>query len=80
MSQFSEKELEEALSRAFVTNKADYVFLYRNSGRFLLDGIKLGIKNEWLEEKFVVIDEQETQLRYYLTPVGKKHFGIEMRS
>jgi hypothetical protein len=74
---FPETELEGSLRRAFVNHKADYVLMYRNSGQFLWDGVRLGVKNGWLEEKTVPIDDQETQVRYYLTATGKNHFGVK---
>lgn len=73
---YQDDELEAALKRAFVDGKADYIILDDRRQRFLIESACLGVEKGWLDEEFVEIEEQYSQLRYRLTDDGRKHFGV----
>lgn len=73
---YPENELEASLKRAFVDNRADYIILDDRRERFLIEGAMLGVEKGWLNEEFVEIDDQYSQLRCRLTEEGRKHFGL----
>ena len=71
---YEPKELEAALRRAFVDNKADFVCIFSRRSRFLIESAQLGMEQGWLSEEFVELDEQSSELRYRLTQKGREHF------
>lgn len=73
---YQENELEAALLRAFVDNRADFILLDDRRERFLIESATLGVEKGWLSEEFIEIDDQYSQLRYRLTDEGKRHFGL----
>ena len=75
-SKYQENELEAALLRAFVDNRADFILLDDRRERFLIESATLGVEKGWLSEEFIEIDDQYSQLRYRLTDEGKRHFGL----
>jgi hypothetical protein len=73
---YPEEELEDALRRAFTEGKADYIFIDNRYARFLIASASFGVQKGWLDEEFVEVDEQYSQIRCWLTEAGKKHFGL----
>lgn len=77
MENYSEKELEDCLRRAFVDHRADYIILDDRRQGFLLASADLGERNGWLESEFHDNElEQYSYLKYRLTSEGKKYFGV----
>lgn len=74
MADWTDVDLEDALRRAFVDRRADYIFLDDRRQAFRIESVRLGVERGWLTEEFVEIDEQYAQLRYRLTEEGKRHF------
>ena len=73
---YQENELEAALLRAFVDNRADFILLDDRRERFLIESATLGVEKGWLSDEFIEIDDQYSPLRYRLTDEGKRHFGL----
>lgn len=75
---YTEKDLEAALRRAFVDRESDFIIFDGHEARneFLRDGINYGLENEWVYGNEVE-EEQWTTIKYRLTDKGKKHFGLD---
>ena len=71
-----EQEFEASLRRAFVDGKADYIVLYSRRHKFRYESAAYGALQGWLDEEFIEVDEQSSELHYRLTEDGKKHFGL----
>lgn len=70
-------ELAEALRKAFVDNKADYIVLYDRRQQFLFESAAFGQEQGWLGVvREVEFDEQDVEWRLRLTPEGKRYFGL----
>lgn len=72
-----EQEFEASLRRAFVDGKADYIVLYDRRQRFLWESANYGMIQGWLTDgQLLQLDEQSSEVRFRLTPEGRKHFGL----
>lgn len=79
MGEYSEAELEAALRRAFVVNRADTIIYDGHVAcrqPFLRAGFELGIRKGWLVKTGRVDESQYTAAYYGLSDEGRKHFGI----
>ena len=72
---FPEEELKAALKRAF--SQADYIRFDGHSARnpFLSAGWNLAIERGWINHTEINL-EQETILKWYITPLGKEALGL----
>ena len=75
---YTERDLEASLRRAFVEGKADFIPFDGHTARngFLRDGINYGQERGWLDEGKEINEEQWTTIEYRLTEKGKKYFGL----
>jgi hypothetical protein len=69
-------EYEDALRRAFVDERADFIFYDSRRQRFQAEGIAYGEKRGWLTGKLVEIDDQYSRYEARLTDECRKYFGI----
>ncbi len=74
---YPESELEDALRRAFVNHRCDFIIIDDRRQRFLIESAALGERKGWLAFELCDTDEQSTQWRYRLTPAGRAHFGSQ---
>jgi len=69
-------EYEDALRRAFVYHRADYIVISSRREKFQIESATYGIDKGWLRGEWKDSDEQATAWVCRLTDEGKKHFGI----
>lgn len=81
---YSEAELEAALRRAFIDNRAEFIKLDGSKMRspFLRESLDFGIKKGWVcrDPDEDCESEQYTALAYKLTKKGRKYFGLVNRA
>ncbi len=75
---YSNKDLEDALRRAFVDNGLKSILLDGHEAKnpFKVDGINYGIKRGWLRKEDDIKESQYTAVTYVLTNKGKEYFGL----
>ena len=71
-----EEEFENSIRRAFVDNKADFIYFDSKRQQYLAECINYGFLKNWLDVKFVEIEEQYSRYEAKLTTEGKIHFGL----
>lgn len=66
-------EARDALVRALKSGqKFDYIVIYDRREAWLWRAAELAVEQGWLEEgRLVELDEQSSELRFYLTPAGR---------
>ena len=72
----ADSELEDALRRAFVRDKADYICITSRRQEFQIKSFAYGVEQGWLKTEVDDSDEQSTVWIGRLTPKGKLHFGL----
>lgn len=71
------QQYEDALRRAFVDRRADYIVVTSRRERFQLSAASYGEDKGWLSCHVDDRDEQSTSYVYRLTPSGRRYFGLE---
>ncbi len=70
-----EEEFEARIKKAFSEDRDGYVYIDSRRQAFQFAMSKYGQEKGWLTGGDLVdIDDQYSQLRFYLTPEGKTHF------
>lgn len=77
MTEPTDEELEAALRRAFVDRRWTTVVITSRREQFQIKSVNYGIDKGWLEGEMNEADEQSSFYEAWLTPEGRKHFGIE---
>lgn len=77
MSDYTSIELEDALRRAFVDHRADFVVITSRRQQFQIESVNLGIDRGWLHGEGDDRDEQSTAFICRLTKAGREHFRLE---
>ena len=75
----SEKDLETALRKAFVDNRAKSILMDGHEARspFKRDAFNYGIDQGLLRKHEDIEDSPYTAMTYVLTDKGKKSFGLD---
>lgn len=77
---WTNKDLEDSLRRAFVEGDADYIVADGHTFRnpFLVDVINYGVKKGILDDGGELIEySQWAEYHYRLTPKGRKYFDLK---
>ena len=76
---YTKKDLEDSLRRAFVDKKANFIRFDGHTARnkFLSSAIQHGLDQDLLYFARETGDSQWTEHHYKLSQKGKKYFGIE---
>lgn len=72
----SPQEYEDALRRAFVERRADYIVINSRRQQFQIESANYGVEQGWIKGEWHDIDEQSTAWTGRLTDEGRGHFGI----
>jgi len=68
---------EEILKIAFVDKKADYIVITSRRQQIQIEAASYGVEKGWLRQEVVEPDEQSTAWLFYLTDLGREHFGLQ---
>jgi len=77
---WTNKDLEESIKRAFVGKRADSIIVDGHTFRnhFLVNAINYGVKKGILDNGGELIEsDQWAEYHYRLTTKGKKYFGLD---
>ena len=69
-------EYEDALRRAFVERRADYIVITSRRQQFQIASSGYGIEQGWLQGYWDTRDEQASAWVCRLTAKGREHFGL----
>lgn len=69
-------EFIASLKRSFCDNHADFIVIRDRRQRFQGEAASFGEANGWLSGELIEHDEQSSELRYRLTPLGRAEFGL----
>lgn len=70
-------EFIASLKRSFCDREADFIVVRDRRHRFQGEAAAFGEANGWLSGELVEHDEQSSELRFRLTPLGRAEFGLE---